>query len=116
MWIRLTKLGSWGRHIGCVAINCRSLSHPQLPHPSVGWTYPPLVAQAQLLVDMHDSLGHYRQAKLLSILCRSYWWPGIYTDIADCIQNFLVCQWDKLPELPKEELHWMDKGGAPFIR
>ena len=36
-------------------------------------------------------------------------------DVADCIWHCLVCQWDKTPTPPKEELCWMDKGGAPFI-
>ena len=76
---------------------------------------PPLVARAQLLVDTHDSLGHCRQDKLLSSLHGSYWWPGMHTDLADCIQHCSVCQWDKPPILPKEELCWMDKSGAPFV-
>ena len=71
---------------------------------------------AHLLVDTHDSLGHYRRDKLLSTLRGSYWWPGMHTDVADCIQHCLVCQRDKLHALPKQELCWMDKGGAPFIR
>ena len=39
----------------------------------------------------------------------------MHVDVADCIWRCLVCQQDKLPMLPKEELHWMDKGGAPFV-
>ena len=39
-----------------------------------------LVARAQLLVDTHDSLGHYGWDKLLSTLCGSYWWPGMHVD------------------------------------
>ena len=35
-------------------------------------------------------------------------------DVADCIRHCAVCQWDKPPVPPKEELRWMDKGGAPF--
>ena len=76
---------------------------------------PPLVARAQLLVDTHDSLGHCRWEKLLSALRGSYWWPGMHTEVADCIWHCLVCQQDKPPMPPKEELHWMDKGGVPFI-
>ena len=39
----------------------------------------------------------------------------MHTDIADCVRHCSVCQKDKLPMPPKEELCWMDKGGAPFI-
>ena len=74
------------------------------------------MARAQLLVDIHDSLGHYRWDKLLSALFRSYWWPGMQVDIANCVLHCSVCQQDKPPTLPKEELHWIDKGSTPFIR
>ena len=73
------------------------------------------MACAQLLADMHDSLGHCRQDKLLSALCGSYCRPGMHAEVADYIWHCSVCQWDKPPVLPKEELRWMDKGGAPFI-
>ena len=39
----------------------------------------------------------------------------MHADVADCIRHCAICQWDKPPVPPKEELHWMDKGGAPFI-
>ena len=64
---------------------------------------PPLMAWAQLLSNTHDSIGHCGFDKLLSALRGSYWWPGMHTDIADCIWHCSVCQWDKLPVLPKEE-------------
>ena len=44
---------------------------------------PPLMARAQLLADIHNSLGHCGWDKLLSALLGSYWWPGIHADIAD---------------------------------
>ena len=76
---------------------------------------PPLVARAQLLVDTHDSLGYCGQDNLLSTLRGSYWWPGMHVDVADCIWCCSICQWDKPPVPPKEELCWIDKGGTPFI-
>ena len=39
----------------------------------------------------------------------------MHEDVADYIWHCLVCQRDKLPTLPKEELLWMDKGGATFF-
>ena len=39
----------------------------------------------------------------------------MHADVANCIRHCSVCQWDKPPALPKEELHWIDKGGAPFV-
>ena len=38
----------------------------------------------------------------------------MHTNVADCVRHCLVCQQDKMPTPPKEELRWMDKGGAPF--
>ena len=73
------------------------------------------MARAQLLSDTHDSLGHCGQDKLLSALRGSYWWPGMHVDVADCVRRCTVCQWDKPPAPPKEELCWTDKGGTPFV-
>ena len=39
----------------------------------------------------------------------------MHADVANCVQHCSVCQRDKPPVLPKEELRWMDKGGAPFV-
>ena len=40
----------------------------------------------------------------------------MHVDVADCVRRYCtVCQWDKPPAPPKEELHWTDKGGAPFV-
>ena len=81
------------------------------------WVDVPLLgACEQLLADTHSSLGHCGWDKLLSALCKSYWWPGMHVDIANWIPHCLVCKWDKPPMLPKEELHWMNKGRALFIR
>ena len=41
--------------------------------PECWMDIPLLVAHAQLLVDIHDSLGHCRWDKLLSALCYPYW-------------------------------------------
>ena len=76
---------------------------------------PLLLAHAQLLVDTNNSLGHCRQDKLLSALHGSYWWPGMHVDVANCIQHCSICQQDKLPTVPKEELYWMHKGSEPFV-
>ena len=40
----------------------------------------------------------------------------MHTDKADWVQHCSVYQWGKPPMLPKEDLRWMDKGGAPFIK
>ena len=120
--MRPTNLGSWERCIGHAAKNYRSFSQPRPPRPGWQWYIHPfwvdvplLVAHAQLLANKDKSLGNYRWDKLQSTLCGSYWWPGMHADIANCIWCCLVCQWDKLPAPPKEELCWTDKGGAPFI-
>ena len=39
----------------------------------------------------------------------------MHMDVANCVQHCAICQWDKPPTLPKEELRWMDKNGAPFV-
>ena len=73
MWMRLTDLGSWGRCIGHVAMNCRSFSHPWLPRPSSGGctTTHGLCTTA----GRHTQLpwGTVGKTKLLSTLRRSYW-------------------------------------------
>ena len=65
---------------------------------------PPFMAWGQLLVDRHNSLGYCRWDKLLSALFRSYWSPGMYIEVTNCIQHCLACQWDKPLALPQEEL------------
>ena len=65
---------------------------------------PPLMAQLQFLVDIHEHLGYYGWDKLLISLCGFYLWLGMHLDVATCIQNCLVYHQDKLPALPKEEL------------
>ena len=76
---------------------------------------PLLMASVQLLVDVHDSLRHCGWDKLLSALRGSYYWPGMYADVVDCVRHCLVCQQDKPSMPPKEELCWTDKGGTPFV-
>ena len=39
----------------------------------------------------------------------------MHTDVSDCVQCCAICQWDKPPAPPKEELCWTDKGGTPFV-
>ena len=63
---------------------------------------PLLVACAQLLVDTHNSLGHCGGDKLLSTLFRSYWWPGMHIDVADCVRCCLVYQVISHPHCPRK--------------
>ena len=106
------QLGSWERCIGCAAKNFRSFSWPQLPHPRIGWMYHRSWPVHNCWWT-HDSLGHCGWDKLLSAL---HVWLAMHADVANCVWHCLVCQWEKPPAPPKEELHWMDKGGTPFIR
>ena len=110
------RLGSWGRCIVCAAKKLQVLFLASATLPERWVDAPPLMAHAQLLAHTNNSLGNCGRDKLLSTLCGSYWWPIMHTDIADCVQYCLVYQWDKQPALPKEEIHWTDKGGTPLIR
>ena len=52
---------------------------------------PPLMTRPQLMMDTHDSLGHCGRDKLYAALRMYFWWPGIHSDVADCLRQCAVC-------------------------
>ena len=59
----------------------------------------------------HDSvdIGHPGQHRMLELLKRIYWWPGLKEDVKKYIQGYFKCQQNKVQHQRKaEELHPLD--------
>ena len=39
----------------------------------------------------------------------------MHEDVSDCVHRCVARQKDRVPPPPLEELHWIDKGMAPFL-
>ena len=39
----------------------------------------------------------------------------MHEDISDCVRRCMAWHKDRVPPPPLEELHWIDKGMAPFL-
>ena len=52
----------------------------------------------EILKEHHDpaDIGHPRQHRMLELLKRTYWWPGLKEDIKKYIQGCLKCQQNKV--------------------
>ena len=75
---------------------------------------PPLITRPRLMMDTHDSLGHCGRDKLLATLKTYFWWPGMHSDVAECLRRCPVCQKDRPPRPRQEPVRWIDKGTVPF--
>jgi len=56
----------------------------------------------------HDptDIGHPEQHKMLKLVKRNYWWPGIKEDVKKYVQRYIKCQQNKVQHQKKlEELH-----------
>ena len=51
----------------------------------------------EILKENHDSVdvGHPGQQRMLELLKRNYWWPGLKEDIKRYVQGCLKCQQNK---------------------
>ena len=52
----------------------------------------------EILQKNHDSadMGHLEQHKMLELLKRMYWWPGLKKDIKKYVQGCFKCQQNKV--------------------
>jgi len=52
----------------------------------------------EILKEHHDSadIGHPEQHRMLKLLKRTYWWPGLKEDIKKYVQGCLKCQQNKV--------------------
>jgi len=65
----------------------------------------------EIIKENHDSVdvGHPGQHRILELLKRTYWWPGLKEDIKKYIQGCFKCQQNKVQHQKKAgELHPLD--------
>ena len=67
-----------------------------------------------MVADTHDALAHCGRDKLLGALREHFWWPAMYSDVAQCTRTCATCQKDKPAKKPVEDLRWIDKGSKPL--
>ena len=75
---------------------------------------PPVPTRAQVVRDMHQSLGHLGRDKLMEALREWYWWPGMHLTVAECLAYCETCQKDKGKAYTTVPLQETWKGTAPF--
>ena len=62
----------------------------------------------EILKENHDlvDVGHPGQQRMLELLKRNYWWPGLEEDVRKYIQGCFKCQQNKVQHQKKPgELH-----------
>jgi len=62
----------------------------------------------EILKENHDSVnvGHPEQHRMLELLKRNYWWPGLKKDVKRYVQGCIKCQQNKVQHQKKAgELH-----------
>jgi len=72
--------------------------------------------QEEILKENHDSVdvGYPGQHRMLEILKRTYWWPGLKEDIKKYVQECFKCQQNKVQHQKKAgELHPLDIPQGP---
>lgn len=52
---------------------------------------PPPVARAELVRKMHEEVGHFGRRRTTCMVMLSYWWPGLYQTVRDCVQQCQRC-------------------------
>ena len=65
----------------------------------------------EILKENHDSadVGHPEQHKMLELIKRTYWWPGLKEDVKKYIQRCFKYQQNKVQHQKKAgELHPLD--------
>jgi len=73
--------------------------------------------QEEILKENHDSVdvGHSGQHRMLELLKRTYWWPGLKEDVKKYIQGYFKCQQNKVQHQKKtRELHSLEIPQGPW--
>jgi len=73
--------------------------------------------QEEILKGYHDpaDIGHPGQHRMLELLTRTYWWPGIKEDVKKYIQGCFKCQQNKVQHQRKTgELHPLEIPEGPW--
>ena len=71
----------------------------------------------EILKENHDlvDVGHPGQHRILEMLKRTYWWPGLKEDIKKYIQGCFKCQQNKVQHQRKTgELHPLEIPQGPW--
>jgi len=71
----------------------------------------------EILKGHHDpaDIGHPGQHKMLELLKRTYWWPGIKEDVKKYVQGCFKCQQNKVQHQRKAgELHLLEIPEEPW--
>ena len=71
----------------------------------------------KILKENHDSVnvGHPGQHRMLELLKRTYWWPGLKEDIKKYVQGCFKCQQNKVQHQRKTgELHPLEILRGPW--
>jgi len=66
------------------------------------------ILKEKILQENHDSVdvGHSEQQRMMNLLKRNYWWPGLKEDIKKYMQGCFKCQQNKVQHQKKlGELH-----------
>jgi len=70
----------------------------------------------EILKEHHDpvDIGHLGQHRMLELLKRIYWWPGLKEDVKKYVQGCLKCQQNKVQHQQKAgELHPLEIPKGP---
>ena len=71
----------------------------------------------EILKENHDSvdMGHPGQHRMLELLKRNYWWPGLNEDVKRYVQGCIKCQQNKVQHQKKAgELHPLEIPQGPW--
>jgi len=71
----------------------------------------------KILKENHDSMdvGHPGQQRMLELIKRNYWWPGLKEDVRKYIQGCFKCQQNKVQHQKKaRELHLLKIPQGPW--
>jgi len=71
----------------------------------------------EILKENHDlaDMGHPGQHRMLEVIKRTYWWPGLKNDMKKYVQGCFKCQQNKIQHQKKAgELHPLDILGGPW--
>jgi len=71
----------------------------------------------EILKENHDlaDMGHPGQHRMLEVIKRTYWWPGLKNDVKKYVQGCFKCQQNKIQHQKKAgELHPLDILGGPW--
>jgi len=70
-----------------------------------------------ILKENHDKadIGHPEQHRMMELIKRTYWWPGLRKDVKNYIQGCFKCQQNKVQHQKKAgELHPLDIPQGPW--